>query len=312
MLQNGGWKTAVQGRFAGGWTERLTGWLLLVFVILLPLLWMIAYALACSLGRFGLEDDTWTTKYWRLALSTSRIWRSLLLSSTLAACATFFAWQTALWLVSRCRGLRFDRRLQALWCLPLAIPPAVQAFLANLLLNRGGLLSRLCRRSGLTHDVTDFPVLVQDRLSLGLLLTMTAASTPLLLLLLIRIWNAARIEVYLLAARSLGAAPAFAMRHVALPMLRRRARPLLLLLFLWNFSAWELPLLLGRQSPRMFSVLIQQNAGQFVLDERPQAFVYVVLYLILATTAIWWLSAGAGAGPGAGNIRGLSGESRDG
>jgi len=176
----------------------------------------------------------------------------------------------------------------------LAIPPVVQAFLANLCLNRGGLLSRLSWWLGLTSEVTDFPVLVQDRFSIGLLLTMTAASVPLLLLFLIRIWSVARIDDYLLTAQALGASPDFSRRKVAVPMLRRRSHLILLLVLIWNFSAWELPLLLGRQSPRMFSVLIQQTAGQFVLDERPQAFVYVLLYLLPAAAVVWGLSAVAG------------------
>ncbi|MFM7056306.1 MAG: hypothetical protein ACKO2P_05220 [Planctomycetota bacterium] len=292
-------KAAWHRRFdAGNHLERFVGWLLLMLVILLPLLWMIGYATACSLGSFDPQPHSWTLTPWRLALSTSRIWRSLALSNTLAACSTFLAWQAAVWLVSRHRGLRSDLRLQALWCLPLAVPPTVQALLAHLCLHRGGFLSRLCWWLGLTHHVTDFPVLVQDQMHTGLLLTMTVASIPLLVLLLTRIWNTAKIEDHLLAARTLGATPAFALRQIAVPMLRRRARPVLSLLFIWNFGAWELPLLLGRQSPRMFSVLIQQSAGQYILEERPQAFVWVVLYLILASAAVFWLWAGQVSIPG--------------
>lgn len=294
MRLDGGWKIKLPRGYAAGAGERGLGCLLLLLVILLPLAWIIAYACICSLGNFGLHGSRWTLDHWTLALSGSRVWRSLLLSSTLAVASTLLAWQSAVWLVSRRGGLRRDRWLQAMWCLPLATPPVVQAFLANLFLNRGGLLSRVCWWLGLTSDVTDFPVLVQDRFSIGLLLTMTAASIPLLLLFLIRIWSVARIDDYLLTARALGASPEFALRKVAVPMLRRRSRSVVLLLLIWNFSVWELPLLLGRQSPRMFSVLIQQSAGQFVLDERPQAFVCVLLYLILAAIAVWGLSAVAG------------------
>jgi putative spermidine/putrescine transport system permease protein len=294
MRLNGGWKTKLRSGFGAVGGERALGCLLLLLVILLPLLWMVGYAFLCSLGNFGLQGTGWTLDHWSLAITGSRVWRSLLLSSTLALASTFLAWQSAVWLVSWRGGLRTDRRLQAMWCLPVAIPPVVQAFLANLCLNRGGLLSRICWQLGLTNAVTDFPVLVQDRFSIGLLLTMTAASIPLLVLFLIRIWGVARIDDYLLTARALGASPDFALRKVAVPMLRRRSRSVLLLVLIWNFSAWELPLLLGRQSPRMFSVLIQQSAGQFVLDERPQAFVCVLLYLALAAAAVGGLSAVAG------------------
>lgn len=273
--------------------ERLTGWLLLT-VLALPLCWMTGYAVACSLGGVGLMSAGWTLEHWQLTLSGSRLWRSLLLSGTLAVGSTTLAWLAALSLVTGSFRLRTDLRLQALLCLPLAIPPAVQGFLAGVVLSRGGLLSRLCWWIGLCDGVEDFPVLVQDRPGIGLLFTMSAASIPLLVLFLTRIWSSMKIEDYLTVACVLGASRTFALRHVAIPMLWRRSRSLLLLTLLWNFSAWELPLLLGQQSPRMLSVLIQQSSGQYVLEERPQAFVCAVVYLCLAGVLVWRLSANSG------------------
>ncbi|MFM7037077.1 MAG: hypothetical protein ACKO2L_05080 [Planctomycetaceae bacterium] len=273
--------------------DLVSGWLL-ISLLGLALFWMAGYAVAFSLGGVGLISAGWTLEHWQLAISGSRLWRSLLLSGALAVCSTTLGWLAALSMVTGSRRLRTDLRLQALWCLPLAIPPAVQGFLGGVVLSRGGLLSRLCWWLGLTDGVEDFPVLVQDRHGTGLLLTMTAASIPLLVLFLTRTWMAIRIDDYLTVACSLGASRTFALRHVAIPMLWRRSRFLLLLMLLWNFSAWELPLLLGQQSPRMLSVLIQQSSGQFVLEERPQAFVHAVVYLCLAGLAVWKLSGYAG------------------
>lgn len=273
--------------------ERVAGWLLIT-LLALPLFWMAGYAVASSLGGVGLISAGWTLEHWQLAVSGSRLWRSLLLSGTLAVCSTTLGWLAALSLVTGSDRLRTDLRLQVLWCLPLAMPLAVQGFLGGVVLSRGGLLSRLCWWLGLTGSVQDFPVLIQDRYGIGLLLTMTAASIPLLVLFLTRTWMAVRIDDYLAVASGLGATRTFALRHVAIPMLWRRSRFMLLLTLLWNFNAWELPLLLGQQSPRMLSVLIQQSSGQFVLEERPQAFVNAVVYLCLAGLAVWRLSGYSG------------------
>lgn len=298
MRPNSGGQTPRPTTFAAGTGERLLGWLLLLVVLILPLCWMIGYAMACSFGGIGLLSEGWTLEHWLLALSGSRLWRSLLLSSLLAGCSTSLAWLIALWLVIRSPGLRTDRRVQAVWLLPLSVPQVVLAFLASVILSRGGVLSRLCWWLGLSDGVAGFPVLVQDRFSIGLLAAMTVASVPLPVLFMTRVWRAARIDDYLMVACALGAAPGFAVRRVAIPMLWRRSRSLLLLLLLWNFSVWELPLLLGQQSPRMLSVLIQQSSGQFVLDERPQAFVYAAVYLLLAGGVVWKLSAGSERGAG--------------
>ena len=50
--------------------------------------------------------------------------------------------------------------------------------------------------------------------------------------------------------------------------------------------AYEIPLLLGRQSPQMFSVLTQRHFGQFDLGQRPEAFTLAVTYLLLSGASV--------------------------
>jgi len=50
---------------------------------------------------------------------------------------------------------------------------------------------------------------------------------------------------------------------------------------LFLVGAYEVPLLLGRQSPRMLSVLIAQKFRRFDLLELPQAYVLTCLYAII-------------------------------
>lgn len=266
------------------------GFRLVAAVFLFPLVWMVGYAAVCSFGGLGSLSQGWTLRHWQQALVGGRLWQSLAVSAILSSSATAVAWLLAVGILAGLCSPRKDQRIQSLLYLPLALPPLAAGFIARLWLSRGGLISRLAAQLGLCNDIQDFPVLVQDRFGFALVLTLTCGSLPLLSLYLLRIWQIAKLDQYLSAALSLGARPGYAFRHIAVPMLWRRSGPVLLMVFLWNFSAWEVPLLLGRKSSPMLSVLIQQSSGQFVLDERPQAFVFAVVYFCLSATVVWYLS----------------------
>jgi putative spermidine/putrescine transport system permease protein len=169
-----------------------------------------------------------------------------------------------------------------LLCLPLATPPAVAAVMAYQFLNPGGLLSRFAYHAGFVTSPSDFPAFVNDRWALGIVLTQFLTSLPVLTLFFLAAWTSARAERYCRLAESLGATPRQARLRVALPMLLRRGLPLITLVFLWQLGTYEIPLLLGRQSPQMFSVLTQRHFGQFDLGQRPEAFTLAVTYLLLS------------------------------
>lgn len=288
--------TAVRGigwRSLADSAESCAGWVLMA-CFLFPLIWMAGYAAVSSCGGVGVLSAGWTLDHWERVLSGGRIWRSLLLSSGVAVTATGLGWLLAAGLVCGLRPLREDLRMQSLWHVPLSIPPVAAGFLASLWLSRSGLISRIAWLLGLSSGIDDFPVLVQDRLGIGLLFTLTCGTLPLLTLYLLRIWRTAGVDHYVSAACALGASRGYALRKIALAMLWRRSGPLLLMVFLWNFSAWEVPLLLGRNSSPMLSVLIQRSSGQFVLEERPQAFGYAVMYLVVSGTAVWLISGERG------------------
>ncbi|MBK8555069.1 MAG: hypothetical protein IPL65_04535 [Lewinellaceae bacterium] len=59
------------------------------------------------------------------------------------------------------------------------------------------------------------------------------------------------------------------------------------------FGAYEVPLVLGRQHPRMISVLIAQKFGRFDLLALPQAYVLTVMYALLVSVALWWFGPGS-------------------
>ena len=61
-------------------------------------------------------------------------------------------------------------------------------------------------------------------------------------------------------------------------------------MFVFLFGAYEVPLLLGMQSPRMISVLIAHKFRKFDLADIPQAYVLTVLYALVVGIIAWLIS----------------------
>lgn len=263
------------------------GLTLLGLAIVAPMAWALAYSLLYSTGGIGLLSDGWTLRHWRSALTTGSLMSSILLSLSVAAAVTLLSVSSAL-AITLCAPPAPGRIwLPALLCVPLATPAVVAAQTAYQVLNPGGLLARLAFHAGWLASPSEFPTLVNDPWAFGILVTQTFSALPLLALFFRGVWTAAGIDRYCRLAESLGATPRHARFRVALPMLLRRGAPLIALVFLWQLGAYEIPLLLGRQSPQMFSVLTQRRFGQFQLEERPEAFTLAVTYLLLAGGGLW-------------------------
>ncbi|MFM8251009.1 MAG: ABC transporter permease subunit [Planctomycetota bacterium] len=266
--------------FPERWGSRVIP-LLVPLLVGLPIVWSVSYSGLYSVGLIGRLSTGLTLRHWSAALATGGLVQSVIYSCAVAAISTLLATGGALLFMLLWPNARHSRWVVSLLCLPFATPAAVTALLVYQLLNPGGFVARVAAWCGLINSPADFPVLVNDRWSMGLIVAQTSMTWPLLLMFLWRSWSAGRIDRYCRVAESLGATSWQARRHVALPMLWFRVRPLCVLAFLTNLGAYELPLVLGRQSPQMFSVLTQRRFGQFDLEQRPQAFALAVVYLLL-------------------------------
>ncbi len=265
--------------------DLIIGRLLLIGLGLL-FLQLFLHGLCYSLGVTGLLSKGLTTRFWAAAMSSPALRQSLQLSALIASAVTAISLSGSL-LFTLLRYHSGSSRLieSALW-LAMAVPVVVAATLTRFWLAPGGLIARLLYHCGLLESPTSFPALINDPCSIGIILCGTCCSMPLLTLFQLRIQEADGLHRYVRTAVQLGASRWQAFLHVLLPMLLQRSRGMLALTFLWNFSAWEAPLLLGQQSPRMISVLIQKSSGEFSLDQRPLGFVYSTVYFIVGVLTI--------------------------
>ncbi|MBX9607414.1 MAG: hypothetical protein K2Y51_14415 [Gammaproteobacteria bacterium] len=259
--------------------------LLLAIVVGGNLALALALAGAQSLGLASWPPATHPdTGGWRLLFSTGEFWRSLAFSAALTAVTLALALVLAL-LLYRALGAALERGVVArLLCLPLAVPGVAAGLIAFIMLGDSGVLSRLAHVFGWVKSPSDFPPLVYDADGRGILLTHLALVTPFFTLLFARLAAQLRLPALLEQARALGAAPGVAWRRVALPLLLRQSRPVILVYALALFGAYEVPLMIGGARPPLVSVAIAQAVSGYDLATRPYGYAMACLYLALVAT----------------------------
>lgn len=251
----------------------------LLLLIAAPVGWATLYALAYSLGGVGRLSSGWTLEHWRLALAQPRIIGAFAYSLALALVVTGLVLVITLGLLLLFPNVRKSRTFVLIMATLMGTPSLVVAQMVANTLGPGGWLSRLSFQAGLVDAASDFPPLINDRWSVGLTASLVLGLLPLTLLYFSQLWGTLRIDRCCQLAESLGASWWNARFRVALPMLAWRGRSMMMLMFILAIGSYEAPLLLGRQSPQMFSVATQRLASGFDLTLKPQAYVLAILYL---------------------------------
>jgi putative spermidine/putrescine transport system permease protein len=180
--------------------------------------------------------------------------------------------------------------------LPLALPGTVLAFVMFHLLSGAGLLSRMMASIGLVSDPAGFPNLVNDPYGLGIIIAEVAIGAPFFMILFAQLYESERLHDLAALAEVLGADRRKSMRRIIIPVLLRRSFPTIVLYMVAVLGAYEVPLLLGPQSPQMISVLTMRKYAMFDLAQKPEAFICALLYTCVASAAIAFAYRRAGSG----------------
>lgn len=267
-------------------TLRLSTGKVALAALALPIAWAFGYALVSSFGLAGGGAHAATLEAWRSVIVDRDFAGAAALSGGVALTVTFLATVVALVLVVEAWPLIRRPWAAALLGVPLATPVLVAALVVGQLLSGGGLVARIAFHLGWIDGPGDFPVLVNDRFAVGIVLAHLLSAIPLLALYFRQVRQSPEIDAYLSLAECLGASPSQSRRRVALPLLLRRGRAMILLIFILTLGSFEIPLLLGRQSPQMLSVLIERKATGFALTERAEAFALATLYFLVVTALL--------------------------
>lgn len=250
--------------------------LVLVALFAAPL----ALVLAQSFG-YGAPGG-FSTEYWRQVAADPEFLSALWFSLRVALVSTLISLVLGLGLALLLQRAR--RTAQLLSRVPLVVPHLVVGYTLLLFLGRSGLLARLAYAAGLIREIEQFPVLVHDAFGWGIIFAYVWKEAPFVALMVLPLLGGG-VKAWREAARTLGASPWQALRHVVLPLTWPGLAASGAIIFAYSFGAFELPLILGRSFPRALPVLAYQRYVSPDLALRPEAMVIALVLALVALAA---------------------------
>lgn len=173
---------------------------------------------------------------------------------------------------------------------PILVPHAVVAVFMIQLLGQTGLIARLCYALGLLEDFSQFPQLLYTPGYSGTILAYLWKEIPFVAYFVLAFMGSIS-ETLGEAAENLGASPLRSFFHVTLPLSIPVIARAFLIIFIFAFGGYELPLLLGTTLPKALPVQAYLSYMNPELKLRPAAMAMngVILLLSLSIAGIYWL-----------------------
>jgi putative spermidine/putrescine transport system permease protein len=167
--------------------------------------------------------------------------------------------------------------------LNLAIPHVVWAVALGALLSQSGWFARVAAGIGLVDRPDQFPVLVQDRWGVGIILHLITKELAFVLLVVVPLADR-RARGAVDAAATLGASPAQQFRFVFLPSVAPALVVAAVVVFAFGLGSFEPASILGGQEPRALAVVALDRFRDADLSQRADAF--AISTLLAAITAL--------------------------
>jgi len=165
--------------------------------------------------------------------------------------------------------------------LPILVPHAVVAVFVVQILGQTGLLARLLFTLGLLEDYTQFPQLLYTPSYLGTVLAYLWKEIPFVAYFVLAFMSSIS-DTLGEAAENLGASPMRGFFEVILPLSLNVIAKAFLIIFIFAFGGYELPLLLGSTLPKALSVTTYLAYMSPDLLQRPLAMAMNGTMLLLS------------------------------
>jgi len=262
---------------------------LFLLLAVLPLVLGIIYALLYSLGIIGLVSDGFTLSYWEQALSDPEFWISIVYTFYIALTTIALTITGGLFL-----SLYLHKPLQKglpgfSVYVPLAFPAIVVAFIVFQLASQSGFFARIAFQLGFIANTAAFPELVNDPFGIGIIAAHTFMAMPFFTLYFTNLYHQENIAELSQVGQTLGAGRWAQLRRIIVPMLLKRAFPTLTLYTIFVMGSYEIPLILGRQTPQMMSVLVIRKLRQFSLSTIPEAYITALVFIAIIISILVFL-----------------------
>jgi len=166
--------------------------------------------------------------------------------------------------------------------LPITIPHLVAAVGIALVVGQTGLGARLAAALGLIGEPRDFPALLYDKYSIGIILTYVWKEVPFIALVVLASLRGVASELEDVA-RTLGAGAWRRFWYVVFPVISPAVVASSLIVFAFTFGAFEVPYLLGKTYPTILPVTAYNEYRDTDLAARPVAMAINVLITLVTT-----------------------------
>lgn len=264
-------------------TRRAVGLVPLMLVIGGLFAGGMALAFVQSIGFFpAAGEHRLTLIHYRNFLSDPEFSGALLLTFGIASVSTLISVVLGLALALPLRRItRRSHIFNVLVQVPIAVPHLVVALLLLDVIAPGGLISRMAYAVGIIKVPSDFPVLVNDRYGIGIVIAYVLKEAPFVAVMILAVLVRLGDE-YDAVASTLGATAWQRLRYITVPMVAPALISSALVVFAFICGAFEIPLLLGRQYPAMLPVVAQRKFMDIDLATRPDA---IAVGLVIACIA---------------------------
>ncbi|MEP7251146.1 MAG: ABC transporter permease subunit [Ginsengibacter sp.] len=258
-----------------------TGLLCFLLVVVIPFFAGLIYSLLYSFGLTGILSSGFTTRHASTVIHDGEFFSSIAFSFYIAAASIFISLLIAIpGAIVFTDNITKSKKAFFVY-MPLAIPSIVTAFISFQLLGKTGFISTVAYHAKVINGLQQFPDLINDRFGIGIITTHVLMATPFFLIFFSNLVVSERLHDLSGAAASLGANKFQRLSRVVIPVLFKRGFATIVLYFIFVFGSYEIPLILGRQSPQMISVLIVRKMQRFNLLDIPQGYFSSLLYTLL-------------------------------
>jgi len=219
-------------------------------------------------------------------LNDPDFFRSLLLtlyvagaSTAIAAVISIVAALVLVSLVERSRVVHF------IFQIPLTVPHLVIAVAVVFMLAPAGLLARTAVALGWIQTPADFPLLINDSWSIGIILTYVWKEIPFITLMILAVLRHSGNDL-LDVGRTLKAGRWQRFRYITLPIIFPALGAASLIVFAFTFGAFEVPFLLGRTYPMTLPVWAYKNYSDIDLMARPEGIATGIVIALVVMLAV--------------------------
>lgn len=224
-----------------------------------------------GLGYFpGAMSQALTLRHFHAVLTAPEFLTSLGLTAYVAVISTLLAVGVSVALAMALVRLSTRWRwLHMIFQVPLVVPHLVVAIAVLFLLAPTGWFSRIFQALGLIAASSDFPLLTNDRLAVGIIAAYVWKEIPFITLMLLSVLRNAG-EDLLDVGRTLNANRRQRFRFIVLPIILPALLASSLIVFAYTFGAFEVPFLLGRTYPTLLPVWAYKQYADIDLAARPE------------------------------------------